>query len=664
MSPTPILTAATLALLLSLAAHGASPDGTLRIWAGGTLVAEVPTSPPGHHLGPEFVFGDATYRAHWVTGERPMLVTDRVLPTPQLPSRKELIVVTTLELAGESEMLQPYLDFRRAEGFQVTLATEAQWDHPSDTPTDDRADRIRAWLMEGWKDVPGAFLLLIGDPDPEWGDVPMKMVHPLQREAQWYPEWLAEDLDPIPTDLYYADLSKSWDCNHNGVFAEYPVDQWCVDFGTELFVGRLPVYGGDVAQLDRLLERLLAHDREQDKTYRSQVLLPAAMIALAGAPAPMGDDYGENDDGACVTDTVYRDLPPAFQAGATRMYEEGGLVHSPYPHERALSQGNVLDVWSGGQGLVLWYGHGAPDGAYRMIWAEDWDGDGEGDWEEFSYPPFVTHNDWSALEDAPSAFTFHISCSNGVPEEEHNIGATLLQGGAVATASSSRVAFGESAPWGETWEPQPNQALAATTGYYWAMLLADGLTVGEAMAFTKYGLSGDGLTAGYGDYAGFTRATKMEYNLYGDPTRSLELCASDPDCDDGSSCNGAETCDSGFCIHTASIDCTHLDDVCTVGSCDTESGDCVALPRIEGAACDDGLWCTEGDTCEAGVCAGIERECGNREGYHSVCVEDEQTCDFIAEEVEGKGMCQHAPVTGGWLLLLAPALFVRRRPRR
>jgi len=649
----------TLALLLSLAAHAGD---TLRIWAGGTPIAEVPASHAAPTLGPAFQFGDVTYRPFWSDASRPLLVSDRapVLPTPEVPARKELIVVTTAELAGQSEVLQRFLDFRSAEGFQVTLATEAEWDHPADTATDDRADRIRAWLMEGWAENPGAFLLLIGDPDPERGDVPMKWVHPLQREVQWYPEWFAEEMEPIPTDLYYADLSGSWDCDHDGQFAEYPIDRWCVDFGTELFVGRLPVYDGNVAALDRMLERLLAHDQEQDKTYRTEVLLPAAMIAIAGAPAPLGDDYDTNDDGACVTDTVQRDLPPEFLA--TRMYEESGLVVSPYPHEAPLSQQGVLDAWSTGRGMVLWYGHGAPEGVYRMVWSSDWDGDGLGDWDEFTYPPFVEFDDWHDLEDAPSAFTFHVSCSNGVPEEEQNIGATLLMGGAVGTATSSRLAFGESAAgWGETWEPAPDQALSATAGYYWAMLLADGLTVGEAMAFTKYALSGDGLSDGYGDYSAYTRATKMEYNLYGDPTRSLELCGSDPDCDDGSSCNGAETCSSGFCVHSEPVDCADLDDVCTVGSCDAETGACVSVPRIDGARCDDGLWCTEDDICTAGVCAGVERDCGSRDGYRSECVEDEQECALIPEEEEKKGLCQHAPGPAAWWLLLAPALLVRRR---
>lgn len=55
-------------------------------------------------------------------------------------------------------------------------------------------------------------------------------------------------------------------------------------------------------------------------------------------------------------------------------------------------------------------------------------------------------------------------------------------------------------------------------------------------------------------------------------------------------------------------DCASLDGPCAIGA--VQDGVCVALPRPDGTACDDGLSCTFGETCEAGACTGgVPAEC-------------------------------------------------------
>jgi len=49
-------------------------------------------------------------------------------------------------------------------------------------------------------------------------------------------------------------------------------------------------------------------------------------------------------------------------------------------------------------------------------------------------------------------------------------------------------------------------------------------------------------------------------------------------------------------------DCTGLNDACNVGTC--VNGACEKLPANNGSACDDGLYCTTGDSCQGGVCVG------------------------------------------------------------
>jgi len=541
----------------------------------------------------------------------------------------ELVILTTWDLAVRSEQLFRFTEFRAAEGWGVLLFTESDWNQPVDDGPDDRQARIRAFLAERYLDDPGAYLLLVGDPDPESGDVPMRNVHPLSDVVHYYDDWLAEEMDPMPTDFYYADLDGEWDCDGDGRYGEYPDDagSGCVDFGPELYVGRLPIYDGDVEALDELLARVLARDLETDKRYRADVLLPGALFGVDGAPAPTGGEYPEHDDGACILATIHRDLPDTFDA--TRLFEDEGLCTSPYPHEGPLTQSEVVDRWADGRGVVIWAGHGAPTGVYRTVWSDDTNGDGNADGDECAYPPFMESTDAADLTDVPGAFTFHISCDNGFPEVTDNIGAELLYGGAAATATASRPAFGVTVPFGETWEPRPDLGTSSTSAYYYALAIAEGQTAAEALAYTKYALPGDGWPDEYPDvdFTGAAWSTRVQYNLYGDPTRSLELCEADDDCDDGSPCNGAETCDEGFCVHHDPVDCGHLDDVCTVGACNTD-GDCVSVPRLDGTGCDDGAWCTEADQCTEGVCTGQDRDCGERDGYDVWCDEDADSCVF------------------------------------
>ncbi len=642
-----------LALWITTAVSPRASAEDWHLWVGDQYLGDLDDARPGRHAGPVLSMGGVPYQAIWeVSAEpgaeiaAPFLQSLAPAAPPVAPPRQELVVVTTADLAFSSALLTSYLQFREAEGWEVALVTDEQWDVPVSTGDDSPQGRLRHFLQQQYADDPGAYLLLVGDPHPEDGGVPMKQVHPLSSVVHYYDDWLAAEMDPMPTDFYYADLDGEWDCDGDGRFGEYPDDagSGCVDFGPELYVGRLPVAGDDPDALDALLARILDRDLETDKSYRRDVLLPGAIFGVDGAPAPVGDEYTENDDGACILATVYRDLPEDFQAGTTRLFEDEGLCTSPYPHEGPLDQDRVVEQWSQGRGLVIWAGHGGPEGVYRTIWSADHNGDGDADADECDYPPFMESADHGDLVDAPGAFTFHISCDNGFPEVTENIGAALLYGGAAATATASRPAFGVTVAWGETWEPRPDLATSATAAYFYAMQMADGLTAGEALAWTKYGLPGDGWGADvYGvDFTGAAWATRVEYNLYGDPTRSLELCEVDDDCDDGSPCNGTETCDDGFCVHRDPIDCSHLDDVCTLGSCDHGDGECVSVPRVDTTPCDDGLWCTESDACTAGVCGGEERDCGERDGYLAVCDEASESC--LWEELAAEGDDDDTPV--------------------
>ncbi len=73
-------------------------------------------------------------------------------------------------------------------------------------------------------------------------------------------------------------------------------------------------------------------------------------------------------------------------------------------------------------------------------------------------------------------------------------------------------------------------------------------------------------------------------------------CTSDPECDDGIYCNGAETCVAGACQPGTAVNC---DDgvACTDDSCNETTDSCDNVAND--ANCDDGLYCNGAETCDA-----------------------------------------------------------------
>ena len=107
-----------------------------------------------------------------------------------------------------------------------------------------------------------------------------------------------------------------------------------------------------------------------------------------------------------------------------------------------------------------------------------------------------------------------------------------------------------------------------------------------------------------------------------------QSCASDAECDDGVYCNGEERCISGACQSSPSVDCSSLNSQCNAGICDEASDSCVLQNANEGFACDDGLYCNVGETCQSGACAGgSQRICPNDpQCGTSACDEDTNSC--------------------------------------
>lgn len=101
-------------------------------------------------------------------------------------------------------------------------------------------------------------------------------------------------------------------------------------------------------------------------------------------------------------------------------------------------------------------------------------------------------------------------------------------------------------------------------------------------------------------------------------------------CDDSDSCTYFGTCSNGTCQKGPPINCSFLDTICTMGVCDPAVG-CKEVPVNDGSPCDDGQFCTQNDSCQAGVCAaGTPLQCAPPGGcFISVCDEVANSCTSI-----------------------------------
>ncbi len=109
-------------------------------------------------------------------------------------------------------------------------------------------------------------------------------------------------------------------------------------------------------------------------------------------------------------------------------------------------------------------------------------------------------------------------------------------------------------------------------------------------------------------------------------------CTTDPECDDGIFCNGAETCVASACQSGTPVNCD--DGVgCTDDSCNEATGSCDNVAND--ANCDNGLFCDGVETCDLVLdCqAGTTVNCGDGVGCtDDSCNEATNQCDNVAND--------------------------------
>jgi hypothetical protein len=394
------------------------------------------------------------------------------------------VILTTTGIVAQSSELTNFVAAKEARGFTVqvvqnTSSTQGGWCGNTNALTGDlAAQHLRNWLTGHYTNAGGSqvieYALLIGNPNPTNGDVPMKLCYPRNTN------------ESSATDYYYADLSGNWDINSNGFCGEW------ADFSTnggpdltsEVLVGRIPFYGS-IFNLDTILRHTIQYENAlaRQSSWRSKVLLPASPVEIGWPWNPYR--------GFLFAEHIKNDrLAPASWA-YHRVYDQtNGLT--PPPETMPCSPSNVAAAWNtANPGAVFWFQHGNP-----------------------TYTVDIMDSDTtSQLNSTNQAFVFQGSCLNANPETTNNLAYMFLLRGCISATAATRSSWWRYTTWnGIPVDDPPPWSYSGTVPH-----LVDGC----AQRFVNNGLSVGNTLAEYREDVVPPSDTEWEnyciFNIYGCP---------------------------------------------------------------------------------------------------------------------------------------------------
>lgn len=434
------------------------PEGKSAV--SGTFGSDVPD-----HVRDLLVNYDEVASAYGVTSG-----TKRSDEATDLPG---YVIITTGAILGTSDSMDDFVAHKESEGFYVTVVSEDEWGGGTG---DAAAENLRTWLAANYLALDAEYVLLVGNPHPESGDVPMKMLWPLNNSPMY------QQYADCPSDLYYADLTGNWDLDGDGFYGEWDDDfgDGGIDMNWDVVVGRIPVYES-TNDLDAILSKTIRYETADPATteWRRNALLP---MKPSDESTP-GYQLGEE-----IKDDV---LVPLGYEGYSRVYDENYDL-DPAPDFTPCTMDNVTTAWTEEAfGLVAWWTHG-----WYTLAADIMD---------------LDH--LAALDDKHPSIVFQCSCLNAHPETDNNLSYSLLKNGAVVTIGATRVSW--------YWRGQTDYSGSSTnsgmTLGFSKNLLLHAMDAGTALASLKQ----ESYATNEHFWMNFT-----DFNVYGDPSLALEPAGS------------------------------------------------------------------------------------------------------------------------------------------
>ncbi|MCH2170525.1 C25 family cysteine peptidase [Myxococcota bacterium] len=432
---------------------------------------------------------------------------------PVVSSAADYAIVISTEIRNLSQSLAAFADSKAARGYTVHIYDETDWNGGGLTD-DAAAESLRSFLQSAHALHGLDYVLLIGDPRPQTGPIPMKRLYPRTFGYQSTSPngWSANcdtfvmTQDPVPSDYYYGDMDGNWDLDGDGLYGEFgdhdaptgPTGDFGpggVDRNHEFPVGRIPVYSANptqlsqgVANLDHILNKTMTY---QAAPFGTTDWRSSALIAAEGANRIF---FGE-----ALRDDVFT---PANFSPVSRVYDaEVCLVPNPpsgcvsisgIPEATTCTVANVFTQWNNASpGAVTWLTHGGGAGAAGVM----------------------TNTQAAQLDDDYPVITFQASCFNSQPSQTNNLSYALLKNGAVGAIGATGISHGPGSSNPPITHPSSEGGNAGMAYYFMQHLVQSGMTVGDSLSEVKRESDLYGRCWYWQNMAGF--------NLYGDPEVSL-----------------------------------------------------------------------------------------------------------------------------------------------
>jgi hypothetical protein len=395
-----------------------------------------------------------------------------------------IIIPSTLQSSVNSLAL-----WRQDQGFDVQIVTIEYI--ASNITGDDLPQKIRNYLRLNMADI--AYALLVGFST----DIPWRSMVPFNNDPD--SPWNHPDYSPIPSDLYYAELTDhdtlSWNSDRDSYYGEVFNENFQLvgeddpDYHADIHLGRIPFSNQTV--IEDVCEKMIAFDSNTDLDYKTASLLAGALYYYAN------ENYTGNArmDGAEYCEQLMVDSI-LDRTNAVSLYEKEGLRPCTLSCTDSLNRDNMIAYWQN-KGIMYECHHGNVDIYARKVWAWD-DGDGVPETNEITWPASLYSGDVYQLDNDHSATCILRSCLCGKPEAT-GLGAWLLYRGASSVISSSRISWATGADYG------------GIPYHFYKWLMRD-TTVSTGVIGDAYDLA----RTDFMDITGFWLPA-YHYNLFGDP---------------------------------------------------------------------------------------------------------------------------------------------------
>ena len=359
---------------------------------------------------------------------------------------------------------------------------------------DPAAENIRSWLQQDdrYLNLKIEYVLLIGDPHPDEGTVPMKTLWPKGNDESW---------GNFPSDFYYADMNGNWNIDGDEFYGEgamlifngieYVLDHGDtiaggIDLKYEFIVGRMPYYN-EIKDLDNILEKTINYENSTDTTWRNNILLPMMT-------------FTENNPGYNAGEIIKNDLDNYINK-YHRIYEYDynlnpkaetildGLDHQMGVNlndDHIFSVNKTIEILSKEKfGVITWNTHGVKDRAFNVMDVDNLEN----------------------LNNQYPAFIFQGSCLNAYPEDNNNLSYALLKTKAINTIGATRISWGHDA----FQTSLDNRFVQGFSYLYTVNLMKNKYSSGKSLFETKNNFSPK-----YTELVNW-----FVFNVYGDPSLKL-----------------------------------------------------------------------------------------------------------------------------------------------